>query len=90
MPARNTPIVTHNVMTCPSRVEAAMATAVRTRMAIATPPSPSGRAYSAWPERIYIIDPSGKIVYKGGNGPTDFYPEEARQFLEKAYRTDVN
>jgi len=26
-------------------------------------------AYSAWPERIYIIDESGRIAYAGGMGP---------------------
>jgi len=26
-------------------------------------------AYAAWPERIYIIDESGRIAYRGGIGP---------------------
>jgi type I thyroxine 5'-deiodinase len=40
------------------------------------------RAFSAWPERIYIIDRDGRIAYQGGHGPYDFHPEEARAALE--------
>jgi len=39
--------------------------------------------YAAWPERIYVIDRDGRIVYKGGMGPFHFEPEELRRFLEK-------
>jgi hypothetical protein len=38
-------------------------------------------AYSAWPERIYIIDESGHIAYRGGMGPFNYKPEEARDWL---------
>ena len=27
-------------------------------------------AYSAWPERIYILSPDDRIHYKGGPGPS--------------------
>jgi hypothetical protein len=37
--------------------------------------------YAAWPERIYVIDRSGRIAYKGGMGPFQFEPEELREFL---------
>ena len=40
------------------------------------------RAFSAWPERIYIVGADGRIVYRGGHGPYDFHPEEARAALE--------
>lgn len=43
------------------------------------------RAYSAWPERIYIVDESGTIVYKGGLGPFNYHPEEARAWLAKRF-----
>lgn len=39
--------------------------------------------YSAWPERIYVVDREGRIVYKGGMGPFYFSPEKLREFLEK-------
>ena len=42
-------------------------------------------AYSAWPERIYIIDEGGRIVYRGGMGPFYYKPEEARAWLEKRF-----
>jgi iodothyronine deiodinase-like protein len=38
-------------------------------------------AYSAWPERIYIIDEHGRIAYAGGMGPFSYHPEEARAWL---------
>ena len=42
-------------------------------------------AYSAWPERIYVIDPDGTIVYKGGMGPFYFDPDEIVPLLENRY-----
>src|SRR6266851_3320721 len=42
-------------------------------------------AYSAWPERIYIIDESGRIAYRGGIGPFNYKPEEAREWLAARY-----
>jgi peroxiredoxin len=44
-------------------------------------------AYAAWPERIYIIDESGVIVYRGGLGPFNYHPQEARAWLEKRFAT---
>jgi type I thyroxine 5'-deiodinase len=42
-------------------------------------------AYSAWPERIYIIDESGHIAYRGGMGPFNYSPAEARTWLAVRY-----
>src|SRR5256886_4189297 len=42
-------------------------------------------AYAAWPERIYIIDESGRIAYRGGMGPFNYNPEEAREWLGARY-----
>ena len=42
-------------------------------------------AYSSWPERIYIIDESGHIAYRGGMGPFKYKPEEARNWLAARY-----
>ncbi len=39
--------------------------------------------YAAWPERIYVVDTSGKIAYKGGMGPFFFDPEELDAFLRE-------
>ena len=41
--------------------------------------------YSGWPERIYIIDESGKIVYRGGLGPFQYHPGEALAWLEDRF-----
>jgi len=42
-------------------------------------------AYSAWPERIYVIDESGHIAYRGGIGPFNYKPAEAREWLAARY-----
>jgi len=42
-------------------------------------------AYSAWPERLYILDEGGHIVYKGGNGPFKYDPKEVRSWLAAHY-----
>lgn len=38
--------------------------------------------YAAWPERIYVVNTSGNIAYKGGMGPFYFDPEELDRFLQ--------
>ena len=40
-------------------------------------------AYAAWPERIYILGPGGRVLYKGGMGPFGFHPEEAGRKLSE-------
>jgi len=42
-------------------------------------------AYSAWPERLYIIDESGRIAYRGGMGPFNYHPTEVREWLAARY-----
>ena len=39
--------------------------------------------YAGWPERFYIIDEKGTIVYKGKPGPFGYHPEEVEAWLEK-------
>ena len=43
------------------------------------------KAYAAWPDRVYVIDLSGKIAVLGGPGPRGFAPSvgDARAWLEK-------
>lgn len=41
--------------------------------------------YAGWPERLYVIDESGKIVYRGGLGPFNYHPEEVRAWLERRF-----
>ena len=42
-------------------------------------------AYSAWPERLYVIDESGHIAYRGGMGPFNYNPKELREWLAARY-----
>ena len=41
------------------------------------------KAYAARPDRLYIVDKTGRIAYKGGKGPRGFKPQEMAQKLEK-------
>ena len=40
-----------------------------------------GHAYSAMPDRMYLIDQNGRVAYKGGRGPFGFQPGELEQSL---------
>ncbi len=40
------------------------------------------RAYSAWPDRMYLIDAAGRVAYKSRPGPFGFRPQEAAAKLE--------
>jgi len=55
----------------------------RLPLAIDTIDNRTNAAFAAWPERIYILDRGGRVVYKGGMGPFGFLPEEAEKALEK-------
>lgn len=39
------------------------------------------RAFAAWPERLFVADAGGRLVYCGGPGPFDFKPDAARAAL---------
>jgi hypothetical protein len=41
--------------------------------------------YAAWPERLYVIDTNGRIVYKGGMGPFYFDPDEVDAVLQEQF-----
>ena len=40
-------------------------------------------AFSAWPERIYVIGQGGRIEYKAEPGPFGFEPEMAENSLKR-------
>ena len=40
-----------------------------------------GHAYSGMPDRLYLIDKSGRVAYKGGRGPFGFKPGELEQAI---------
>ncbi len=40
-------------------------------------------AYTAWPDRLYLIDAAGRVSYKSRPGPFGFKPEELKAALQK-------
>lgn len=36
----------------------------------------ANNAYSAWPDRLYLIGRDGRVAYKSGRGPFGFIPDE--------------
>ena len=47
-----------------------------------------GEAYAGWPDRLYIIDKSGKIAYMGGPGPSGFKVQEMANRLDALLKQD--
>ena len=44
-------------------------------------------AYTGWPERIYLIDRTNRVVYKSKPGPFGFKPDELETALKKMTAT---
>ena len=42
-------------------------------------------AYAGWPERLYVIDETGHVAYKGRVGPGGFDPGELEAWLETRF-----
>jgi hypothetical protein len=40
-----------------------------------------GRAYTAQPDRLYLVGTDGKIVYAGRQGPQGFDPDELKEAI---------
>jgi len=43
-------------------------------------------AYTGWPDRLYLIAPGGRVLYKSKPGPFGFHPQD----LEAALKTAVS
>ncbi len=41
--------------------------------------------YAGWPERFYIVDEKGVILYKGKPGPFGYHPEEIESWLARRF-----
>lgn len=41
------------------------------------------RAYSGWPDRLYLVGKDGRIAWKGRVGPQGFRPPELDQAVQK-------
>jgi type I thyroxine 5'-deiodinase len=44
-------------------------------------------AYTGWPDRMYLIDRSGRITFKSKAGPFGFHPENLAAALQKLTST---
>jgi hypothetical protein len=40
-------------------------------------------AYTAWPDRLYLVDSTGHVVYKSKPGPFGFEPDQLEKALQK-------
>ena len=47
--------------------------------------NPANRTYAGWPERLYVVDENGTIVYKGKPGPFGYHPEEVEAWLANRF-----
>jgi type I thyroxine 5'-deiodinase len=43
------------------------------------------QAFTAWPDRLYLLDAQGHVAYKSRPGPFGFHPDELRAALVKAF-----
>ena len=41
------------------------------------------QAYTGWPDRLYLIDTSGRVAYKSKPGPFGFKTDELRAAIHK-------
>ena len=41
------------------------------------------RAYTGWPDRLYVIDREGRVVFKSSPGPLGLRPADVRRNLEE-------
>lgn len=40
------------------------------------------KAYSGWPDRLFVVGKDGRIAYVGERGPRGFKPDEVERFLK--------
>jgi hypothetical protein len=42
------------------------------------------RAYTGWPDRLYVMGGDGRVVFKSGPGPFGFHPAPMEEALKQA------
>ena len=47
------------------------------------------KAYTGWPDRIYLIDRQNRVAYKSKPGPFGFKPDELEQALKQITGANV-
>ncbi len=74
----------------PDRLELARACCERLGLTVPllldTMENDADRAFSAWPERLFVVDRGGCVLYHGGKGPYGFDPDELGGFLASQLR----
>jgi hypothetical protein len=48
------------------------------------------RAYTGWPDRIYLIDLHGRVAFKSPPGPFGFKPEQLARALAQTLAAQAN
>jgi hypothetical protein len=48
-----------------------------------TPDDKVERAYTGWPDRLYVVDKDGRIAFKSAAGPFGFKPEDVETTLQR-------
>jgi len=41
-------------------------------------------AYTGWPDRLYLIAPGGRVLFKSKPGPFGFHPEDLAAAIQKS------
>jgi len=47
------------------------------------------QVYTGWPERLYVVAPGGRIVYKSEAGPYGFSPKAMELALHRVLQPDM-
>jgi type I thyroxine 5'-deiodinase len=45
-------------------------------------------AYTGWPDRLYLIAPGGRVLYKSKPGPFGFHPQDLASAIQHAVSTN--
>jgi hypothetical protein len=45
--------------------------------------NPTERAYTGWPDRLYVIDRDGRVAFKSKPGPFGFHPSAMEDGLKR-------
>ena len=43
-------------------------------------------AYTGWPDRLYLVAPGGRVLYKSKPGPFGFHPDELATALQSSLK----
>ena len=54
---------------------------IKDKVVFASPKNLDERAYTGWPDRIYVVDTNGRITYKSKPGPFGFKSDELAKAL---------